>query len=100
MKNIYLFGLIVFALVLTNCANVQSNTPPPSNAQVQPNTKAPSKSFLEMTEKEKSEFVAVKIDEITLKISGKKYPFDADFEAQVLKFLNGFAGRIGNKRET
>jgi hypothetical protein len=96
MKNIYFLSLIVFALVLTNCADSQSNAQVQSNAETQSNTKALSKSFLEMTEKEKADFAAVKTDEITQKISGKKYPFDADFQAQVLKSLEAYASRVGN----
>lgn len=96
MKNIYFLSLIVLALVSASCGNTQSNAQMLSNAETQSNTKALSKSFLEMTEKEKADFVTVKTGEITQKISGKKYPFDADFEAQVLKFLEAYAGRVGN----
>ena len=95
MKKMYFLSLIVFALVLTSCAGVQSNAQVPSNVEAQSNTKAPRKSFSAMTEKEKADFVTVKIDEITQKISGKKYSFDADFQAQVSKFLESYAKRIG-----
>lgn len=78
MKHIYFFLLAVFALSFTAV------------------TKAQSKPFLEMTEKEKSDFVAVKTDEITNAISGKKYLFSPNFKAQVSAFVEAYASRAGN----
>lgn len=81
MKRIYFLILIIFALGLTASIQAQSN------------------SFLTMTEQEKAAFVAEKIDEITVKISGKKYPFDANFQAQVTKFVEAYARRVGNNQK-
>lgn len=78
MKHIYFLLLIIFALGSTTV------------------TKAQSKSFLKMTEKEKSDFVAVKTDEITNAISGKKYLFSTNFKAQVSAFVEAYASRVGN----
>ena len=82
MKRIYFLFLIIFALSLTT------------------NIQAQSKSFLAMTEQEKAEYVAVKVDEITDKISGKKYPFDANFQAQVSRSVEAYARRAGNNQKT
>ena len=78
MKRVQFLLLIIFALSLTVI------------------TKAQSKSFSEMTEKEKSDFVAVKTDEITNAISGKKYLFSTNFKAQVSAFVEAYASRVGN----
>ncbi len=82
MKRIYFLFLIIFALGFM--ANIQ----------------AQSKSFLKMTEQEKADFVVVKIDEITIKISGGKYAFDSNFKLQVSKYLDNYAKRIGNNQKT
>jgi hypothetical protein len=58
---------------------------------------AQTKSFLAMTEPEKAEYVSAKIDELTTKISGKKYPFDSNFKAQVSIFVEGYAKRVNKK---
>lgn len=58
--------------------------------------KAQSKSYLDLNEQEKSEYVAAKIDEITVKISGKKYAFDEDFQLRVSNALDSYAKRVGN----
>lgn len=97
MKNIYLLIPIVFALGFTACTQTHSNAQTQSNANNQANTQTRSKSFSEMTEKEKADFAAGKIDEITTKISGKKYPFDSGFKLQVIKYLDSYARRAGNK---
>ncbi|HRH42441.1 MAG TPA: transglycosylase SLT domain-containing protein [Pyrinomonadaceae bacterium] len=78
MKRVYFLILIVFALGFTAITNAQS------------------KSFLDMTEKEKADFVTGKIDEITVKISGKKYPFDNNFKLLVSNYLESYAKRVGN----
>ncbi len=78
MKHIYFLLPIIFALGFTTL------------------TKAQSKPFLEMTEKEKSDFVAVKTDEITNAISGKKYLFSTNFKSQVSAFVEAYASRVGN----
>jgi hypothetical protein len=96
MKNIYFLSLIVFALNLTACTQTQSNAQVQSNTQTQSNTKTLSKSFLEMTENEKADFAAGKIDEITMKISGKKYPFDSEFKLRVISYIDSYAKRAGN----
>lgn len=82
MKTLCFLILIVFALGLTV------------------NTQAQSKSYSEMSEKEKSDFVARKIDDITTAISGKTFAFNSDFKLQVSKYVNGYAKRIGNNRKT
>jgi len=78
MKRIYFLVLTIFALGFTSILQAQS------------------KPFLSMTEKEKSDFVAVKIDEITNEISGKKYVFSTGFQAQVSTYLDSYARRVGN----
>ena len=55
MKTLCFLILIVFTLCLTAI------------------TQAQSKSYIDLTETEKADFVAGKIDEITEKISGRKY---------------------------
>ncbi len=82
MKNRYFLILIVLLLGLTA------------------NTQAQSKAYTEMSEKEKSDYVAGKIDEITTVISGKTFAFNADFKLQVSKYVDGYAKRVGNKRKT
>ncbi len=82
MKNICILILIIFALGLT--ANMQ----------------AQSKSYADMTENEKADFVAGKIDEITEKISGKKYRFNADFKLEVSKYVDAYSKRVGTNRKT
>ncbi len=105
MKNIYLLTLTVLVLGFTACTQNQSNAQTLSNGQtisntnVQSNSPVQSKSFSNLTEKEKTDFTAAKIDEITVKISGKKFPFNADFKAQVRKYLESYAARIGSKVE-
>jgi|GEM_PF-537977 len=96
MKNIYFLSLIVFALNLTACTQTQSNAQTLANKQAQSNTQTLSKSFLSLTEKEKADFAAGKIDEITMKISGKKYPFDSEFKLRVISYLDSYAKRAGN----
>jgi hypothetical protein len=96
MKNIYFLSLIVFALYLAACTQTRSNAQTLSNAQPQSNKQTPAKSFLTMTEKEKADYAAVKIDEITMKISGKKYPFDSEFKLRVISYLDSYAKRAGN----
>lgn len=96
MKNFYFLILIVLALGLTTCSQAQSNTQPQSNSQSQSNSQVSSKLFSTMTEKEKADFVARKIDEITIKISSKKYPFNADFQALVTNYLNSYTKRVGS----
>ena len=104
MKNIYLSLVIVLTLGLTACTQSQSNAQTLSNGEINPNPNVQSnstiqsKSFLKLTEKEKTDFTAVKIDEITMKIAGKKYPFDAGFKLEVVKFLDAYAGRVGIKK--
>lgn len=104
MKNIYLSMLIFLALGLTACTQSQSDAQTLSNGQTILNTNVPSnstvqsKSFLTLTGKEKTEFTAAKIDEITMKISGKKYPFDPNFKLQVMNYLDSYARRAGNKK--
>ena len=63
-------------------------------------TQAQSKSYKEMAEKEKSDFVARKIDDITTVISGKTFAFNSDFKLQVLKYVDGYAKRVGTNRKT
>ncbi len=82
MKTLCFLILIVFTLCLTAI------------------TQAQSKSYAEMTEKEKADFVAGKIDEITEKISGKKYRFNSDFKLQVSNYVDAYAKRVGNNRKT
>ena len=82
MKSIYCFILFVLALGLAT------------------NMQAQSKSFSNMTEKEKADFVAGKIDEIAVKISGKTFAFNSDFKLQVSKYVDGYAKRVGNNRKT
>lgn len=53
-----------------------------------------------MTEKEKADFVAGKIDEITTKISGKTYAFNSDFKLQVSKYVDAYSKRIGTNRKS
>lgn len=64
------------------------------------NTQAQSKSYKEMTEKEKSDFVARKIDDITTAISGKTFAFNSDFKLQVSKYVDAYAKRVGTNRKT
>lgn len=78
MKRIYFLILIVLVLSFATITNAQS------------------KSFLDMTEKEKADFVAGKIDEITVKISGNKYAFDSNFKLLVSNYLESYAKRVGN----
>ena len=82
MKNICNLILIIFALGL----NV--------------NTQAQSKSYSDMTENEKADFVAGKIDEITEKISGKKYRFNEGFKLEVSKYVDAYSKRVGTNRKT
>ena len=100
MKNTYFLVPIVFALGFMACQQTQSNAQTQANTQTQANAQTRSKSFSKMTEQEKADFVAGKIDEITLKISGKKYSFDADFKAQVSNYIESYAKRIGSNRKT
>lgn len=103
MKNIYLSMLIFLTLGLTACTQSQSNAQTLSNGQtvlntnVQTNSTVRSKSFSTLTEQEKTDFTAAKIDEITIKIAGKKYPFDANFKLQVKNFLDAYSKRVGIK---
>jgi hypothetical protein len=96
MKKTYSLSLLVFALGLTACTQNQPNKQTQSNTEAQSNTQTKSKSYLELTEKEKADFVAGKIDDITVKISGKKYPFDSNFKLQVSKYVDSYTTRIGN----
>lgn len=100
MKNIYFLSVFVSVLVLAACANVKLTAQTNSNTEAQSNTQVKSKSFLEMTEDEKAGFVSAQIDEITNKISGNKYPFDANFQAQVSKFVEAYARRVGSNQKT
>jgi hypothetical protein len=90
MKSVYFLILIVFVTFFSTCAKAQTNI------QAQTNTPTPSKSFASLTEKEKADFVAAKLDEITMKISGKKYLFNADFQVQVSNYLDSYSKRIGS----
>jgi hypothetical protein len=104
MKNIYLLMLIVLTHGLTACQQTQSNAQTQTNGQTDSNTNAQkilpvqTKLFSTLTEKEKTDYAAAKIDEITMKISGKKYPFDANFKIQVVNYLDAYATRAGNKK--
>jgi hypothetical protein len=82
MKQIYF--LILLLLALTFASDSQAQT----------------KSYADMTENEKADFVAAKIDDITTKISGKTFPFNSDFKLQVSKYVDAYAKRVGTKRET
>ncbi len=82
MKSRCFLMLIVFALILTA------------------NTQAQSKSYKEMTEKEKSAFVASEIDDITTAISGKTFAFNSDFKLQVSKYVDAYAKRVGTNQKT
>ena len=103
MKNIYLLMLIVLTLGLSACTQNHSNAQTRTNGQSNPNTNDQTSSpiqtklFSTLTEKEKMDFAAAKIDEVTMKISGKKYPFDAKFKLQVINYLDSYAKRAGNK---
>lgn len=103
MKNIYLSMLIFLTLGLTACTQSQSNAQTLSNGQtilntnVQSNSIVQSSSFSKLTEKEKTDFTAAKIDEITIKLAGKKYPFDAKFKLQVMNYLDAYSKRVGIK---
>ena len=81
MKNICILVLIIFAPCLTA------------------NTQAHSKSYADLTENEKANFVVGKIDEITEKISGRKYCFKWDFKLQVSKYVEAYSKRVGNNRK-
>lgn len=82
MKNLCILILIIFAPCLTA------------------NTQAQSKSYADLTENEKADFTAGKIDEITTKISGKKYAFNSDFKLQVSKYVDAYSKRVGTNRKT
>ena len=83
MKNLCILLLIIFAPCLT--ANTQAQQ---------------SKSYVDLTENEKADFTAGKIDEITTKISGRKYRFNSDFKLQVSKYVEAYSKRVGNNRKT
>ncbi len=78
MKRIYFLILVIVMLSLTTIINAQS------------------KSYLDMSEQEKTEFVTTKINEITNKIAGKQYAFDAKFQLQVANYLESYAKRVGS----
>ena len=82
MKHIRLLILVLLALTFAS------------------NTNAQSKSYANMTEKEKSDFVAGKIDDLTTVISGKTFAFNADFKLQVAKYVDAYAKRVGSNRKT
>lgn len=99
MKHLSILVTIVVILNLTSCANMLPNKEKASEAQTETadgTMEKPTNSFSKMTEKEKGEYVNKKIDEITLKISDKKYPFDSDFKSQVLSYVETYSKRVGN----
>lgn len=77
--------LVIFALGCTSMTKAQSQS-----------TDA-NKSYLKMTEQEKTAFVADKAREISKKISGNEYVFTTDFEMRIRSHVDAYARRVGNK---
>jgi Txe/YoeB family toxin of Txe-Axe toxin-antitoxin module len=86
MKKRFCFlMLIAFALGFLSITKVQSQSA---------NT---NKSYLKITEQEKTAFVADKLREVSKKISGNEYAPTPSFEKMIRPYLDRYARRVGNQ---
>lgn len=86
MKKCFCFlMLVIFALGFTSMIKAQSQSTDTN------------KSYLKMTEQEKTAFVADKAREISKKISGNEYVFTNGFEILIRQYVDAYARRVGNK---